>query len=244
MKNKILIINITLIIMLLSKMSYSGYSNNLTLDKALELAYDNNPRMIEVRQSIVSAKGEKISAMALADPEVEFEIGGLKKEEGEERHINLDKFKIKQDFDPLGVYWIRNRIAKNDILVQEEALKDVWGVVYSEVREAYNKLILDNKRSELAQENLNILRQFFSKVQLRFKSGRALKNDVQRAKIEMLKSETEYLLVEKEVKEDKAKLNLLMGRPIEKVISIEEELEVEKLNLNLKELREMALKET
>ncbi|MDP8262357.1 MAG: TolC family protein [Candidatus Ancaeobacter aquaticus] len=211
----------------------------LTLDTALMTAYKDNPRMIEARESILSSKGDKISTMALSDPEISFDIGGLKKEHGQ-RIVNLDKFDVSQDFDPIGVYWLKNMVASNDILIEEEGLKSVWSAIYVEVREAYTKLILDKKREELALENLIILRQFFSKVQLRYKSGSALKNDVQRAKIETLTAETEYLFVEKAIKTDKAKLNVLMGRSLTEPILIEEELEADKLTLNLKELQEMA----
>ena len=62
----------------------------LSLDKALLTAYDNNPRMIEARRLIDAAKGDFITQRTLSNPEVEFEIGGLKKNQEGKRKIGLD----------------------------------------------------------------------------------------------------------------------------------------------------------
>ncbi len=52
---------------------------------------------------------------------------------------------------------------------------------------------------ELAHENLNIMRQFYSRVELRFQSGRAMKDELQRSRIELLQSEAAYLAAEKDL---------------------------------------------
>ena len=92
----------------------------------------------------------------------------------------------------------------------------------------------------MADENLNILRQFFSRVQQRFQSGQALKNDVQRAKIALFEAENSYLSAEKELKINKARLNLLLGRAMDNLFEIEEELKDEELRLDLQELTQEA----
>ena len=236
--------NILLILFLVFSSS-SSFGEESTVDflalkEALQIAYDNNPQMVIGRKWIDSAKGDLIAAKALANPEFEFEIGGLKKNEEGERRTNLDNVAIKQDFDPLGVYWLEKRIAQNEVKIGEEALKGAWSSVYSDVREAYIKIILDKKESELADSNLKALRQFFSNVQIRFQSGQALKNELQRARIELLKSGNEYLIAEKNLKTDKARLNLLLGRAWDVAFDIKEELREENLKLDLKQLTDIA----
>jgi len=240
MNKKILILSI-LTAFLLSVIPKSTYAEEaLTLEKSLSLAFENNPRLIEVRSGIDAAKGDLITARTFANPEVEFEIGGLKKNEEGKRKTNLDSFEVRQGFDPPGVRGLKSKIAKNEILIQQESLKAVWSQVYVQVREAYSQVIIDKKKLELAQDNLDILRQFFSRVQQRFQSGQALKNDVQRAKIELLDAENAYLAVEKELKINKAKLNLLLGRAMDTLFEIEEELKDEELQLDLQELTQVA----
>ena len=224
----------------------------LSLDKALLTAYDNNPRMIEAKKLISAVKGELITARTLPNPEVEFEIGGLKKNAEGRRKGKLDNMEIRQDLGPPGSRLLQGKIAKNQVLSQEESLKAVWSNIYLEVRRIYAKIILDKKELELTQENLNILRNFFSRVQLRFQSGQALKNDVQRAKIELLKAERSYFLAEKELKVDKARLNLFLGRSFDVSFEVAEELsrqsgippeagKEENIKLSFQELREKAL---
>ncbi|MFA4888541.1 MAG: TolC family protein [Candidatus Omnitrophota bacterium] len=213
----------------------------LSLDKALMTAYDNNPRMIEARKLVDAVKGDLITARTLPNPEVEFEIGGLKKNEEGKRKGKLDNIEIRQDLGPLGSRLLDGKIAKNQVLSQEESLKAVWANIYLEVRQAYTKIVLDKKEIELAQGNLNILRNFFSRVQLRFQSGQAIKNDVQRAKIELLKAENSYFVAEKELKIDKARLNLLLGSSFDVSFDVAEELKEENIELSFQELSEKAL---
>lgn len=213
----------------------------LSLDKALMTAYDNNPRMIEARKLIDAVKGDFIIARTLPNPEVEFEIGGLKENKEGKRKGGLDNIEIRQDLGPPGSRLFDGKIAKNQVLSQEESFKTAWSNIYKDVRQAYTKIILDKKEIELAQGNLDILRSFFSRVQLRFQSGQALKNDVQRAMIELLRAENNYFVAEKELKIDKARLNLLLGRSFDVSFDIEGELKEESVELNFKELSGKAL---
>ena len=213
----------------------------LTLDKALAIAFERNPRMIEARKSIDVAKGDLITARTFLNPEAELEIGGLKKNGEGKRKTNLDSFEIRQGFDPPGVLGLKTRIAKKNIAIQSETVKAVWSEVYLSVREVYTKIILDKKELELSRTNLDILRQFYGRVQARFQSGQALKNDVQRAKIEVLKAENTFLAAEKELNTDRAKLNLLLGYEFDLPFETSEDLSEENIELNLKEIMSIAL---
>jgi outer membrane protein TolC len=212
----------------------------ITLEKSLALAFENNPRIIESRKATMASRGDLITAGSLPDPEVGFEIGGLKRNEDGKRQVNLDSIEIRQGFDPPGVRGLRKEIASNAVSVQEESLRQAWGEIYSRVRQTYNKITLDKKEIELAKGNLEILRNFFSRVQQRLQTGQALKNELQRARIELLKAENASLAVEKTLKTDKAQLNLLMGRAMEIAFDIEEELKEEKLEIGLQKLTEIA----
>ncbi len=215
-------------------------SGALSLKEALSMAYDHNPQMIEARKTIQVAQGDLITTRTLLNPELEAEIGGLKKNEEGERKGHLETVSISQPFEPLGVRGLKTKIAKNEVRITEETLKSVWSNIYSQVRSAYMKIIFDKKALELAQDNLATMRQLFSNVQIRFQSGQGLKNDLQRAKIEMLKAENDYLMAEKEIKLDKGRFNLLLGHPLDISFDIKEELKVEDLKLDLQKLTEMA----
>lgn len=207
----------------------------LTLEKALSIARNSNPMVIEACKMVDASKGELITAHALSNPTAEFELAGFKANEEGERNVYLGSFEIVQGFEPLGTYGLKTRIAKNEVSTRKESLKSVWASIYAEVRETYARIILDKKRLELASGNLDVYRRFYSQVELRYQSGKALKNELQRSKIELLRSENGYIVAEKEVKANKAALNLLLGRPMDYAFSIDEELREEVLKISLLE---------
>ena len=198
--------------------------------------------MIEARKSIEGAKGDLITAMTLQNPEAELEFGGFKKGANGERNTNLDSFEIKQSFDPLGVWFLKSKIASGKVKIQEEQLRSAWMNVYLNVRQAYSEIILHKKEIELSSQNLEAMRQFFSRVQLRYNSGQALKNDFQRAKIELLKAENDFLSVQKELQTGKARLNLMLGRPMETDFEVVEELREEELSVTFEEIQAIGFK--
>ncbi len=213
----------------------------LDFKASLDLAFEHNPRIIEARKLIDVSKGELITARTFKNPEAELEIGGFKKNEDGSRKTNLDSIEIRQPFDPLGVQFLQSKIASNQVKIQEQELRSVWSLIYIDVRQAYSQIILHKKELELASDNLNIMRQFFSRVQLRYNSGQALKNDFQRAKIELVKAENDYLLAEKKLRTDKAKLNLLLGRSMEIEFDIEEDIKESELNVTFEQLKSIAI---
>jgi len=208
---------------------------------SLELAFEHNPQMIEARKAIESSKGDLITTRALENLEAELEIGGLKKNEDGERNTNLNSIEIKQPLDPIGVRFLRNKIASNQVHIQNETLRSTWASVYLQVRESYSRIILNIKELELTEDNLNAMRQFFGRVQERYQAGEALKNDFQRAKIELLQAQHAYLAAEKTLKTDKARLNLVLGRSLETEFEVEEKLEEENLHTSIEKLKSMAL---
>ncbi len=219
------------------KLAVSSVIEKLDFREALEQAYTSHPNMIKARKTIEGAKGDLITAKTLHNPEAEFEFGGLKKDANGERKTNLDSFEVKQAFDPLGVWFLKSKIASGEVTIQEEQLRSVWMNVYLNVRQAYSEIILHEKEIELSSQNLEAMRQFFSRVQLRYNSGQALKNDFQRAKIELLKAENDFLSVQKELQTGKARLNLMRGCSMETDFDVVEELQEEELSLTLEDIQ-------
>lgn len=215
----------------------------LSQERALTAAYADNPELAAARTDIAAARGELVSARALPAPGMEFEIGGLKANEDGKRIATLDKVSVVQEIEPPGVWGQKTKIAELEIAMREESARAVWSDRYVAVREQYNRIILDKKRLQVSGENLRILRQFTSKVELKFQSGKALKDEVQRAQIELLQSETAFLAAEKTLRVDKARLNLLLGRPVAADFDVQEDLREETIDPDLEALTAAALRQ-
>lgn len=213
----------------------------LNFKEALEQAFDHNPAMVAARQAVASAEGDLITARTLQNPDAELEFGGFKKDANDERDVRLNSIEIKQPFDPIGVWFFKQKIASNQVKIGRETLRSTWSDVYQHVREVYSKVILNQKRLELAEDNLNAMRQFFGRVQERYQSGLVLKNDFQRAKIEMLNAEHGFLSVQKELASNRARLNLGLGRPMDTPFEVAEQLKEERLLWSIDQLKSLAL---
>ncbi len=198
----------------------------LDFKQALQLAYNQNPRLLEARQAIAASKGSLTTANSLGNPEIELELGDSR------------SFEIRQPFGPPGAGFLHRKIASNSVKIQQESFKSAWAAVYLELRDAYFQSILHKKELELAQANLQAMRQFFSQVQLKYQTGQAFKNDFQRAKIELLKAENDNLSAQKELKVHKAKLNLTLGRSMETEFDVQENLREEQLTVTFEKLKE------
>jgi outer membrane protein TolC len=198
----------------------------LSLSQAMSVAFEQNPQMVQARQAVEAAQGGRISASRLDNPELTIES---------------DTVSIKQRFDPLGVKHLKGKAARNQVTIQEQHLKSVWSDVYVQVRENYSAVILGQTNLQLQKSNLKGMRQFFSHVQMRHQSGKIPKNQLQRAKIELLKTESEYLKIDNDLNTAKARLNLLLGRSRETPFDIQETLKAEDLELSLQELTQKAI---
>src|SRR3989338_10541003 len=95
----------------------AGQPNELLgLEEALSLAYQQNPRVVQARKAIEGSQGDLLTARTWANPEVEAEIGGLKKNDEGRRKGHLDSITFKKSFDPPGVRHFKSGIATNEVL--------------------------------------------------------------------------------------------------------------------------------
>ena len=215
----------------------------LSLEKSLRAAYENNPRLLEAREELEAQKGRHIKAEVFPNPGVEFGISGLKKNEEGERNPHLGSYSIKQPLDPLGTRFLRGRIASDEIGIAELTINLIWGEVRQEVISLYSKIQAQDKALRIAKENLDTTRQFFTLVDSRFQSGDALKSDLIRARIEVSRTENDYILREKELKLSKGRFNLSLGRSYDYPFDLADGLEPVVLESQYEDLLKTALKD-
>lgn len=212
----------------------------LSVEDALRMAYLHHPRMKEAREEISASKGRWLQAEAFPDPEMEFDIGGLKKGEDDSRKGNLDSFAVKQPLDPLGTRFLRGRIAWDDVTIAKSGLNLVWGKIRSEVIEMYYRILAEEKALDVARDNLNVTRQFFTKVEINYQSGSALQSDVLRAKIEVSKAESEFLIAEKNLRVAVGNLNIALGREVTAPLELGGAMSYETLHYTYEQIKEQA----
>ncbi len=207
----------------------SAGASSVSLEGALRLAYQNNPRMIVAREEVKASKGRWIQSEALPNPEVGFEVGGLKKSEGS-RKGSVDSFSIKQPLDALGTRFLGASMAKDGVRIAKKDIELAWAEVRENIIELYSTILAQEQALEVAEDNLNVTRNFFTKVETRYQSGKGLKSDVIRARIELSSAENNLLIAEKDLKVSQGEFNLALGRVAEEAFVLSDELSYEALN--------------
>lgn len=203
----------------------------ISLDEALELAYQNNPDMGQARNSIEISEARVLSASALPDPEAEIEIGGLKSNDGS-RKGEIGSFSVKQPLEPFGTRLLKRSTAMDDVTIAGGELARTWAKVRTQVIDLYSAVLAGEKSAAIAKDNLDVTRQFQSRVELKYQSGNALKSDVLRANIEVGRSENDVLVSEKNLKTLKGRLNLALGQDVGVEMDLSGSLTYEALRAN------------
>lgn len=190
-------------------------AESFSLEQCLRIAYQKNPLMREARHQSESAKGDWLEAEALPDPEIEIDIGGLKRDGSGSRKGSVDTFTVRQPLDPLGTRFLRGRMAHDEVRIAGYQTARAWTEVSTKVRELYAEILTREKEITVVRNNLDATRQFLTAVESKFQSGSVLKSDLIRAGIENSRAENEVLVVEKDLKLAKGRMNVLLGRAVE-----------------------------
>ncbi len=216
-------------------------SETLSLEQALRVAYSQNPRMIEARKEISASKGRWVQAEAPPDPEMGMSIGGFKKSEEGSQKKNVDSVEVVQPLDPLGVRFLRGRMAWDEVKIAKGSLDLVWAEVRKNIISLYATVLTHEKALEISRENLNATRQFFTKVEMRLQTGNALQSDLIRAKIEVSRAENDLMVAERNLKVSKGELSLALGQPVETALDLADSLNYDALRIQYADIKEQAV---
>ena len=184
----------------------------LSLEEALQIAWQRNPRLLQARQEVEAARGRWIQDRALPNPELEVSATELSQGLKGGSTVGDDSIALSQEVDVLGKFWLRGKAGKADFQATQHLLQRVWSEVAFEVTQAYNHLLLSTQRIGVAREVLTLTRGLFDQVQLRYNAGEVLRNELLRTQIESAKAENAVLEADKQIILDTANLNILLGR--------------------------------
>lgn len=215
-------------------------SEPMVLDDALRLAFYNGPDMVQARGMVDISQGRFIQSMKMPDPEIALEIGDLRKDEEGSRNPAIGTFSVMQPIDPFGTRVLEAQIAKGGVDIAKGDLMTVWAHARKEVTELYASVLSEEKALGVSKDNLEVTRQFLSKVESRFQSGKALQSDVIRAKIEVSRSQNELLINEKNLKILKGRLNIVLGNEVKESIVLVDDFSYEAFKHKYDSIKEQA----
>lgn len=208
--------------------------DSMTLADALREARKNNPSMISARKAVTAAEGARRNISFLSNPEFEGSVaidGG-----------GLDEVEVWQPIPFPGTRRAARKTAEHRTGARREMVRETWASVYSRVRAAFDRVMLDRRIIDLAMQKLGTMRLLKSRVELDHRAGRKLKNDLLRATISLSEAEEKVASAQRDLRIDIALLNILVGRFPTAPLQVSGELEEPQVERSLDELLAIAEK--
>lgn len=243
--NKIIGLIIILIVIFVNSVNAEDIEEVIALEDALLSAYRNNPDVLAARKIVGMAQAKYKQTKVFPNPELELEVDKFPKDLEGNKQINSriieGEVKFSQDFEVWGKRGLKQEIAQDEIGQAEADFQTVWLDIVRRIREQYTEVLLDQKRIDLAKENLDLARRFLDQVQVRFNSGKARNHELVRARLELAKVRRRLLEAEKEFRLDSGKLNILMGRKMDIPIKLKDDLTHTQMQRTFEDLFAIAL---
>jgi cobalt-zinc-cadmium efflux system outer membrane protein len=187
--------------------------DGFTLEQAVTVALKNNPGVLSALKEAEASLGRRLQLEAIPDPEVFFSDEGLglgrrSKVEGE-KEIS---FGIQQSLEFPGKRALRSRVGKYGERIALLEVERAKLVVGAEVKRAYYKTVLSSKTVSSLEGTLALLDRFIETAAARYQAGAVPYLDVLRPRVEKARAQNELLEARNELRTDKVRLNILMGR--------------------------------
>jgi len=181
-----------------------------SLQEAIELALQNNPEVLIDQREIESARGRKLQATSLEQPELTFGWEGIPSGEpisrADERTISLDQ-NVEFPYKLL----LKKDISNREIDIATENLDRTKALITAEVKKAYFRVSHQSKLVETLESTLELLNEFRDATLFKYRAGDLPYFEVVRGKVEIAKTQNEIIEAKKELVSVKSEFNLLLG---------------------------------
>ena len=183
----------------------------LTLDRAVAVAMERNPRILAAAQEVAASKGRTLRLEAFADPAFVFSDEGLSFRRGDagEKEYSLG---VEQSFEFPGKRSLRRRIGR---FGEERAgleLERARLLVGAEVKRAYFRAVLSRRTVGSLERSSVLVDRLLENLAARQRAGAATSSDILRARVERARLRNQAIEEKKEGAAALAELNLLLGK--------------------------------
>jgi outer membrane protein TolC len=187
-------------------------AEKLSLDGAISIAVQNNPEVQRARKEVEAAESRVLQAEAIPNMELsvqfdetptDFNIAGAG-----QRSIG-----ITQPIEFPGKIRGRGKVARKDAQIMRYNVVRVTALVTSDVRRTYSKAALSRKLVSNLESIVELFRNFQEIVRTRYEARLVPFLEVVRAKVELAKVNNQLIEARRDLENDLAGLNKILGRP-------------------------------
>ncbi len=214
----------------------------LDRETAVQRALANNPQVIAAQQVWEAARARAIQQSALPGPELALEYEELP---GIARigDFGVRSYGATQTIEFPFAWWRRGQAARQAAeSTRLSALEMMRLDIGTRVKIAFDRVLLEQKRLDYAQQNAELAQSFSEKAQRRLEAGDVAELEVLRAEVGAGRAANRVAAARGFLSVAKAELNTLLAQPGRAGLEIRGDLHYRSVSLDLQDLQSKALK--
>lgn len=188
-----------------SKMAFGAQSRVLTIDRALEEAYSNNPELAAAQWDIDIAKGGRVQAGVIPNPELSWDV------EDTRSNSRITTVKVSQSLELGGKRGARIDVASKAQDAASVDLERKRNILRADVIDAFYGALRAQERIQLAGQSLTLAERGLTVATGRVKAGKSSPVEETRAKVQLSEVRLELSRAEMERTNAYQRLALVTG---------------------------------
>ena len=235
--------------------SWAEEMKELTLEKSIEIAFEENKQILAAKERLGIAKGELIVARAGFLPTLS--LGGNYLRLGEGQKISVgggsevvvrgqDTYSATATIEQPIFTWGRTknsyRQASSNLRIQGEDYRKERNLLRFKVTESFYNLILAEELLKLSQESYAQMERHLRQVEDRYENGLASKFDLLRARVELANLKPQLIRSKNSLTLAENRFKSLLAFPSQTEVRLQGELKYEPMEIELSRAISEALK--
>jgi outer membrane protein TolC len=205
---------------------------SLTLEEAVNLAYNRNPDIKTQQETIKVAKAQYVQSRAdwllkvdLTVEDMHVDNAGATVSDGLTGNELFSTIEASQPVLTFGKFENATKGAKAYFQNQEALMDSVRQSIRYQVTAAYYNVLLQDALAKVNEEALKIAEDHLKQAQVRFDQGVNTEFDVTRAKVDVANAKTDYITASNNLIKAKQSLNQLFHLPPDSEIQLKDSLQ-------------------
>ena len=169
-------------------------SENISVEKALEIAYQHNPRIKQLENRVEAQKQQKTLNLGIQDPEVTYAKEGIGQGSFSEQRWVVSQ---TMDFPLTGYYKYQSAAASTKSIKQQ--LESAKLQLKADVKKAYTQLAFAIESSHLAKERVELFESLKNAAETRARMGESSGIDAMQAGIQLSDAQNSLQQAEQQI---------------------------------------------
>jgi cobalt-zinc-cadmium efflux system outer membrane protein len=192
-----------------------------SLDEILNLALTRHPSVAGAEGLVDQSRGRRIEAGAYPNPTITGQSGGgIVRDPSTGTELNEYLFSLSQPLEWFGKRAARQRAAEAGLIGAAAGLEETRLNLTAEVKIAFYDLLLAQRATELAKQNLAIVQEVARMVKARVQSGEGAQFEFIKAEVELMKADQELTRAQNAIRIKRVRVDTLTAGALGPVFTI------------------------